>query len=195
MANETKKISSELVKSLIKLQSELIPVIKNQEGHHGKFADLQQVMNTVRPILKDNGFALVQTPIQTSSGVGLKSILIHDSGESIEGDICIPVQRQNDPQAYGAALSYGRRYGIMTILGIVTEDDDAKSATITLEDKLEEIFKTNDLDELQEIWLLKFRNINPRSVEGKALIAAKDFHKAKLDNIAKMEKQEMTNAK
>lgn len=31
---------------------------------------------------------------------------------------------KNDPQAMGAAISYGRRYALSAMLGIVTEDDN-----------------------------------------------------------------------
>jgi hypothetical protein len=45
-------------------------------------------------------------------------------------------------------MTYGRRYSIMALLGIVTDDDGGQSATITLEDRLKAIFDCNTLDEL-----------------------------------------------
>ena len=35
---------------------------------------------------------------------------------------------KNDPQAYGSALTYARRYGLSSMVGLVTEDDDAQIA-------------------------------------------------------------------
>ncbi len=55
-------------------------------------------------------------------------MLIHSSGQFISDDIMIPVV-QSTAQAIGSALTYGRRYGLSALVGIVSdEDDDANEA-------------------------------------------------------------------
>jgi hypothetical protein len=36
---------------------------------------------------------------------------------------------KNDPQGYGSALTYARRYGLAAIVGVCPEDDDANAAS------------------------------------------------------------------
>src|SRR5690606_28798520 len=53
----------------------------------------------------------------------------HESGEMIRsGKLHVPASKQ-DPQGYGSALTYARRYSLMTACGIAPEDDDGNAAT------------------------------------------------------------------
>jgi hypothetical protein len=61
------------------------------------------------------------------------------------------MQRQNDPNAYGAAMTYGRRYALLCMFGLVTEDDDAASASTSLEKLLRELCACTDLDQLGRV--------------------------------------------
>lgn len=139
----------ELPAALIALQAKLKPIQKDSEGNRSKYASLTAVMTAVRPILNESDFSLVQTTMSNGHGAALQTVLLYKNGEYISSTIDVPVAKPNDPQAYGSALTYGRRYSLMALLGLVTEDDDAKSATITLEDRLGEIFACQTMDELR----------------------------------------------
>lgn len=58
----------------------------------------------------------------------LHSELIHESGEKIECDTPLYVD-DIDPQAFGSAETYMRRYSIYALLHIKTEDDDGAAAS------------------------------------------------------------------
>jgi hypothetical protein len=139
----------ELPAALIAMQADLRPIRKDEDGARGKYASLTTVMTAVRPILEKHGFSLVQTTMGNGHGAALQTVLMYKNGEFISSTIDVPVAKPNDPQAYGSALTYGRRYSIMALLGLVTEDDDAQSATVTLEDRCAEIFAATNLDDLR----------------------------------------------
>jgi len=143
--------NSNVTGALISVQAKLKPLVAKQKGGHGKYADLQQVMELLQPLLEANELAVIQLPSPSSSGgCTVETIIRHkSSGEEIKGSITIPMQRQNDPQAYGAAMTYGRRYSLLCMFGMVTEDDDAAAASYTLEKLLRELSASASLDELQ----------------------------------------------
>jgi hypothetical protein len=60
-------------------------------------------------------------------GVILETVLLHLSGEWISGEMFLPLAK-GDPQGVGSAITYGRRYGLMAILGMVADDDDDGNA-------------------------------------------------------------------
>lgn len=153
MSKENTTSNSNVTQALIELQSKLAPLRANAESHHGKFANLAGVMAVLQPHLKEVKLAIIQRPIASSQGTcTLETILRHqDSGEEITSTITIPMQRANDPQAFGAAMSYGRRYSLMCLFGLVTEDDNADAASYTLEKLLRELSAAANIDELHEI--------------------------------------------
>ena len=54
----------------------------------------------------------------------LEPKLVHaESGQFLASLAGIPLSK-HDPQAMGSAITYGRRYSLSAMLGIVTEDDD-----------------------------------------------------------------------
>ena len=54
----------------------------------------------------------------------VETLFVHESGEQISaGKLHVPAPKQ-DPQGYGSALTYARRYSLMAACGIAPEDDD-----------------------------------------------------------------------
>ena len=59
----------------------------------------------------------------------METVFLHESGESLRcGKLHVPATKQ-DPQGYGSALSYARRYSLMAACGIAAEDDDGNAAS------------------------------------------------------------------
>lgn len=137
--------------ALINIQTQLNPLKANATSHHGAFANINQVMAVLQPHLDRERCAIIQIPIASSAGTcTLQTIFRHQpTEEEIVCTITIPMQRQNDPQAFGAAMTYGRRYSLLCLFGMVTEDDDAASSSYTLEKLLRELSAVSDLNELQ----------------------------------------------
>lgn len=98
--------------------------------HFGKkYADLESVWDAVRPALEAHGLAVTQFPDQTVTGSpALTTILVHKSGQWICGTYPL-ISSKNDPQGFMSALTYGRRGGISSVMGVLAEDDDGNAAS------------------------------------------------------------------
>lgn len=89
------------------------------------------IHKSIDPILAECGLTVMQFPVNPveGHGVGIRTLVVHESGQTIEGDLFLPTMK-DDPQAAGSTITYARRYAISGILGLVTdEDDDAEDAT------------------------------------------------------------------
>jgi ERF superfamily protein len=87
-----------------------------------KYADLSDVIDSIRAILAENGFAFVQSVSSENGLVGVQTRLLHRSGESIEGAVLF-LPAGNTPQEAGAAITYARRYSLTALLGIAADED------------------------------------------------------------------------
>lgn len=85
------------------------------------YADLSDVSAAAMPILTKHGLSFSTCPRQTERGYELAGLLLHTSGERLEG--ALPVAG-NNPQELGSSLTYMRRYLLGCMTGIVTDDDD-----------------------------------------------------------------------
>lgn len=92
------------------------------------YADLATVTETVRPILAAHGLAYVQGCSDGDKVVTITTRLVHKSGQWIEDSLTMPTG-QNTAQAVGSAITYGRRYSLMGVLGLAPDDDDGAAAS------------------------------------------------------------------
>jgi len=110
-----------------------------------KYADLGAVMAATKDALHNNGLSIVQFPIAADGKCGVTTMLLHESGEYLSQDCLLACSKQ-DPQAYGSAITYARRYGWQAVCGIPSEDDDGNKAThantYALEEKARDLFDT-----------------------------------------------------
>jgi hypothetical protein len=91
-----------------------------------RYAPLSSGLEIVRKTLSQHEIATVQTTsIDEAAGiVRLSTVLAHASGEWIASDwpVCA-IGETAAPHRMGAALTYARRYGLFTLVGIAGEDD------------------------------------------------------------------------
>lgn len=116
--------------ALVKAQKEFGPALKTSSNPHfrSKYADLSACIEAVIDGLNNNGIYLMQLNEERAGGVCIQTVFIHESGEQITaGSLFVPAAKQ-DPQGYGSALTYARRYSLMAACGIAPEDDDANTA-------------------------------------------------------------------
>lgn len=121
----------QIATALVKAQRAFAPALKTSTNPHfrSRYADLAACVEAVIDALNANGIALVQRTHDCDNGVAVETLLVHESGESISGGILhVPAAKQ-DPQGYGSALTYARRYSLMAACGIAPEDDDANAAS------------------------------------------------------------------
>lgn len=117
--------------ALVKAQKAFAPALKdsNNPFFKTKYADLSTCVKAVIDALNDNGIALVQNCHPCDDGVSVETIFYHESGELINCGILHVPAAKNDPQGYGSALTYARRYSLMAACGIAPEDDDGNAAS------------------------------------------------------------------
>lgn len=122
-------------KAMLKVQEALEPVIKNAETAYKTvkyaYATLNKVLEACLPILRANELWLSQYSLPSEPGsIYLVTRIVHiPSGEFQESHLIMPAPK-GDPQGYGSALTYARRYDLQVAVGIVCEeDDDAKKAS------------------------------------------------------------------
>lgn len=124
---------------------EIMPAIlsvtdKMQASKDGKnphfrsdYMTLDGILNSVKPVLKDVGIVILQSvdnnifSDKATSIIECHTKLLHKSGEYLESK-CIVHADKMTPQGYGSAITYVRRYGITTMLGIAEADDDGNAA-------------------------------------------------------------------
>lgn len=92
------------------------------------YADLGSVMEACKQPLLDNGIVVLQPVGHDESGGYVETVLLHESGEWISDRMQITCSKVNDPQAYGSAVTYARRYSLQSMAFIPSVDDDGEGA-------------------------------------------------------------------
>jgi hypothetical protein len=120
-----------IASAFIKAKREFGPALKDKTNpaFRSKYADLGACIDAVEDALLTHGIAAIQRTYDDTTGVTVETVFLHESGEQIEcGRLHVPAAKQ-DPQGYGSALTYARRYSLMAACGIAPEDDDGEAAT------------------------------------------------------------------
>lgn len=120
-----------IASALVKAQRNFAPALKTSTNPHfrSKYADLSACVEAVIDALNEAGIALVQRCHECENGVVVETVFLHESGEMIDaGRLHVPASK-SDPQGYGSALTYARRYSLMAACGIAPEDDDGNAAS------------------------------------------------------------------
>src|SRR5215203_5181793 len=103
-----------------------LPADRGQQPRTFRYASLAGGLDIVRKTLGRHEIATIQsTAIDPASGtIKLTTTLAHASGEWIASDwpVCALADMPT-PHRMGAALTYARRYGLFTLVGIAGEDD------------------------------------------------------------------------
>lgn len=123
---------NELASALAKAQAQIEGALKGRENPHfrSKYADLGAVWDACREPLTKQGIAVVQ-PVGRAEDGSYFTItrLVHSSGQWMQDDGIPLLLSKQDMQGLGSALTYSRRYGLMSMVGIAPEDDDGNAAS------------------------------------------------------------------
>lgn len=131
MENLCSEAVNELSGAMLKVQAEISPAVKDRENPFAKakYATLNSVVEASREALLKHGIWLVQYSVPAESGhLGLVTKLIHAASGQWQASLMIMPLPKGDPQGYGSALTYARRYSLATLVGLVVEDDDGEAA-------------------------------------------------------------------
>ena len=114
-----------LIKALVKFHDQAPSITKATDAQYGKFADIATILTTIRPTMKECGLTVTQTFDEGS----LITTLWHVSGEHLHSTVELVTTggRGNALHTWGGAVTYQRRYSLLSILNLATEDDDADS--------------------------------------------------------------------
>ena len=116
-------------KALIGFIAETEDILANDYNPHfkSKFADLSSHLKYLKPLLKKHGLTVLQLPSGDYEAVGIKTIILHESGAMLEEKCLIPCDKGMLGQHAGAIITYLRRYALATLAGVATDDDDAET--------------------------------------------------------------------
>lgn len=114
-----------LAKALAVAQAEMSNAAFNRTNPHfkSKYADLAGIRDTVTPALAKHGLAVIQTVEAGEPTPVLVTRLIHADGGEIVGRYPLPTN-YGEPQKFGSALTYARRYSLAALCNIASEEDD-----------------------------------------------------------------------
>ena len=121
--------TADIAAALAAFQAEMPVVPKNKKAtvptktggsYSYTYADLADVTDAAMPLLSKHGIAFSSCPRGTDHGYELAGLLLHTSGETLEGSLPL---HGNSPQELGASLTYARRYLLGAMTGLVTDDD------------------------------------------------------------------------
>ena len=146
--------------ALAKAQGEMQAAKKDSANpfFKSKYADLHEVWSTIRKPLAANELAVIQATRIDGNEVRLETTLAHSSGECVASAYPVAPQKR-DPQGYGSALTYARRYALSALVGVVSEiDDDGESAMIRTGPRPE---KTNEREKAAQKFFAVKNEIKP----------------------------------
>lgn len=124
---------TELLVALEAVQSELPTMPKNTPAYGYKYADLDTITQTIKPILHRHGIAYLQSIGGSSQEqMTLTTRVFNTKGQYIEDTAFLPVitsAKNNAAQTLGMSITYMRRYTLCAMLGITSDEDtDVNSA-------------------------------------------------------------------
>lgn len=110
------------------LQSSLPAATRSGKGHNQKsYARYEDVANALREPFSTHGFSHWFSIDQTGDKVKVTTFLGHAGGHVESSSLIVPLDisgGKTPMHALGSSVSYGKRYGLLTVTGIATEDDD-----------------------------------------------------------------------
>ena len=127
--NQSESIAK-LAPALVAAQSEMTGAKKSASNpfFKSKYANLEEVINVVKSAFSTHGLSFIQFPVSSEGHAGVETIILHESGEFISNQFLLKCAK-SDPQGMGSAITYARRYGLQSAVGIPSEDDDGNAAS------------------------------------------------------------------
>lgn len=126
----TEKSLDKLFEALAKAQGEMEGAKKGSQNpfFKSRYADLNSCFEACREALSKQGIAVIQLPSFEEGRVVVETILGHSSGQSISNKLSLKILK-DDPQSVGSCITYARRYGLVSMVGLSQEDDDGEKLT------------------------------------------------------------------
>lgn len=146
------------LQAYLELQKTVTNPVADTEAFKYKYAPLPNVLDHVREAVTDAGFVIKQ-----SIGESIQTELVFAETGEVVNTVALPSIETTDAQKLGSWITYMRRYGILTVLGISAEDDDGKEtkndkpatvhkvSTTEYTQMLSKITNAESLEELEQL--------------------------------------------
>lgn len=114
--------------AMIRFQSNPPKILRTKAGHTNKYAPINEVLNTVHPILTALDFSVRwQFTIHENGDNVCRCILTHKDGHSQHSDFFAVKDTsgsKSGPQAIQSGRTYAKRYTLFDVLGLEQDNDD-----------------------------------------------------------------------
>lgn len=123
---KTSESITELTKALAQFQSNVKQPEKDGTNPHfrSKYVTLDGTVKAICECAPNHGLSYTQMPISKENGIGVVTVIFHNSGQFIEFDPFILPLDKKTAQGVGSALTYAKRYSLSAAFGIVSDEDD-----------------------------------------------------------------------
>jgi len=149
---------TDITTALCEVQKELPTLGKDKSGYGYKYLTLDNIIESVKPILCKHGIIIIQSVSEKENGIIITTRLQHISGEYFQDSFSLPkteMKGVNNVQALGASITYGRRYSLSAMLNIATDEDTdgtIKQSTENLESQIIALLKSQPLPNGADGW-------------------------------------------
>ena len=127
----------------------------NNPFFKSSYADLGSVIAAIKIPFANHGLSYSQLPVFRNDCAGVRTIILHISGEFLESELVLPMSKK-DAQAVGSAITYARRYALQAMAGVPATDDDGEGA-------MQRTSKTTNTDDLP--WFNDYDKLRPKMLE------------------------------
>lgn len=142
--------SKQVIAAFVAASQEITGVIKNSKAtvptktggqYSYTYANRTDVLEAIKLPLAKHGLVMCQPPAYMEGGAAVRTILFHESGESLDfGLTFVPIdeKKRGDTQAQGSGYTYASRYAAVSIFCIPVDDDDGAAARMSIAEQLAE---------------------------------------------------------
>lgn len=121
---------SKLYLAILEVQKK-VSVLKKDEKNpffRSQYLSLAGLIEALQPVLVENGLVVMQHPLKPGE---LETMIVHaESSQMVKSTLVLPLgDDKQTPQGAGSAISYARRYALMSIFNIAAEDDDGNKSS------------------------------------------------------------------
>jgi len=138
-----------ILEKIANIQDKIGTLVKDTKAYNYKYVDLNQILEKLQPLLREEGLVLTQPIIENKV-----TTIIRGEGQQIESALALPDNL--DPQKLGSAITYFRRYTLVSLLALTAEDDDGASASAGVSTKafaqIKEDYETKGIAPQIEKW-------------------------------------------
>lgn len=126
---KTSEEIKDIALAISKAQSEMTGAKKGAKNPFFKsnYSDLSMVIEALSEPFANNELCFVQAAEMNELKISVITRIIHSSGQWIESETQLPPTK-NDAQGYGSAITYAKRYGLQSLAGVPSVDDDGNLA-------------------------------------------------------------------